>query len=675
MAEEQKKPRNLTVDLLLAFEFYLAFIKSTKLIHDYLWELGYDLNADVDRGRGFTVLEKINVVTEELSGAYQDIADFVIRPPKNWGEWAKVLVFLGKLAETGLKIYETLEEEGIEPSGDMDWSELTEELATLISLKLAELFLPKVYHALVLATVIKPGKAGSEVRDAEGRIIRYPHSRTEVEFDRLKHLFDTPVELLKEEYLQIPEGEPLPEAGDLEDPQLKKISDKLFKRLRKFLTATGANVVYGLKPTDWLDFADPVAREINDRTLSFWYEFLGEKIEVGASLAFRRNEDGSVALMVIPVGGVKHDFEIKEWTLQLDASGFTAPFVVNSSQEESDSAIVDLSFALSKGDGKEKAYVIGAEEGTRLELGQMRIEGGIRIAKDDRELGILLEATKSKWVFDPNDADNFLRKVLPNKGFEILLDLGIGWSEAFGFYIKGGAGLEIELARHDSLGNFLKLTALQLGLNVSNTELRIYAALSAQTRLGPVEAVIDNTGIQALWNFSKKREQLPDAKKFDLDFKPPKGVGFKIEASFIKGGGYLYFDKENGQYAGVAELTLWEKYVLKAIGIIATKMPDGSKGYSFLLLLSVEFKPVHLFWGIHWSGIGGLIGIHRTMNADRLQRGVKDRTLDDILFPEDPLLNAKRIIANAGEAFPAQEGRYTFGLIGKFNWGATTWSP
>lgn len=675
MATDTSKPKNLTVDLLLGFEYYIAAFKTTQLIHDYLWELGYDLTNDVDRGRGITVLEKINVVAEELTGAYQDIADFVIRPPKSWGEWTKVLVFCGKLAETSLRIKTVLEEEGIEPSGDMDWGELAGELAKLISLKLAELFLPQVYHALVLATVIQPGKGGSDsaVRDDNGRIIRYPHSRTKVEFDRLKLLFDSPGALLREEYLELPEGESPPDPGDLEDAQLKKISDKLFKRLSKFLTTTGANTVYGLKPTDWLDFADPIAREINDRTLSFWYEFLDEQIEVGASLAFRRNADGTVALAVVPVGGVQHDFEIKGWTLRLDSTGFIAPFVVNGPEEADSETAVDLAFVLSKGDEKEKAYVIGAEKGTHLELGRVRLEGGIRIARSKRELGILLEATKSKWVFNPEDADNFLRKVLPDKGFQVIMDLGIGWSEKVGFYIKGGAGLEVELPRHDSLGNFLKITAVQLGINVSNAELRLYGALSVHTRIGPVEAVIDNTGLQALWKFPDQQAQSPDSTTFDLGFKAPKGVGFKINASVLKGSGYLFFDQENGQYAGVAELVLTFKkkeYQLKAIGIISTQMPDGSDGYSFLLLISVEFTPKHLFWGIHWTGIGGLVGLHRTMNADRLQRGVKDRTLDDILFPENPLLNARRIITNAAEAFPPQEGRYTFGLIGKFNWGS-----
>ena len=66
------------------FNDSLAIVKSTQLIYDYLWELGYDMDQEVQQGRGFTILEKINAVTEELSGAYQDVVDFAKQPPKGF---------------------------------------------------------------------------------------------------------------------------------------------------------------------------------------------------------------------------------------------------------------------------------------------------------------------------------------------------------------------------------------------------------------------------------------------------------------------------------------------------------------------------------------------------------------------------------------------------------------
>ena len=63
-----------------------------------------------------------------------------------------------------------------------------------------------------------------------------------------------------------------------------------------------------------------------------------------------------------------------------------------------------------------------------------------------------------------------------------------------------------------------------------------------------------------------------------LGFKPPRGAGLSIDAGVVKGGGYLYFDPDKGEYAGVAELSIAEIVSVKAIGLITTKMPDGTPG-------------------------------------------------------------------------------------------------
>ena len=193
-----------------------------------------------------------------------------------------------------------------------------------------------------------------------------------------------------------------------------------------------------------------------------------------------------------------------------------------------------------------------------------------------------------------------------------------------------------------------------------------------KVKLGPFLATVESIGMQALWTFDNTQADNPESTEtvFDFDVKPPKGVGIKVDAKAVKGSGYLYFDKAKGQYAGIVELTVKETVMVKAIGIITTKMPDESKGYSFLLIVSVEFSPVQLGLGFTLNGVGGLIGLNRTMDTSAIRLGLRENTLDDVLFPTKPLENAKRIINSANTIFPPYDGQYVFGLMALIRWGA-----
>ncbi len=153
--------------------------------------------------------------------------------------------------------------------------------------------------------------------------------------------------------------------------------------------------------------------------------------------------------------------------------------------------------------------------------------------------------------------------------------------------------------------------------------------------------------------------------------KPPSGVGVAIDAGPIVGGGFLFIDEPNGRYAGVLELKLYDVMV-KAIGLIDTRLPDGSRGFSFLIVISTDFTPIQLGFGFTLNGVGGLAGINRTMLLDTLRAGVRAHALDSILFPDDPVRDAPRIISDLRAVFPPAEGRYVFGPMLKLGWGTPT---
>jgi hypothetical protein len=112
---------------------------------------------------------------------------------------------------------------------------------------------------------------------------------------------------------------------------------------------------------------------------------------------------------------------------------------------------------------------------------------------------------------------------------------------------------------------------------------------------------------------------------------------------------------------------------LAAIGLITTKMPDGSKGFALLINIGVIFDPpIQLAMGFTLSGVGGLIAINHSMNVDALRAGVRNRTLDSILFPDPSTVvaNAAQIISNLRTVFPPAEGQYIVGPMVKIGWGS-----
>ena len=58
--------------------------------------------------------------------------------------------------------------------------------------------------------------------------------------------------------------------------------------------------------------------------------------------------------------------------------------------------------------------------------------------------------------------------------------------------------------------------------------------------------------------------------------------------------------------------------------------------------------------------------------VDVLRTGLKNRTLDAVLFPEDPLRNALQIVSNLRQVFPPKRDQFVFGPMAIIGWGTPT---
>jgi hypothetical protein len=91
---------------------------------------------------------------------------------------------------------------------------------------------------------------------------------------------------------------------------------------------------------------------------------------------------------------------------------------------------------------------------------------------------------------------------------------------------------------------------------------------------------------------------------------------------------------------------------LKTIGLINTRMPDGSKGFSLLVITAEFASPIQLGFGFTLSGVGGLFGLNRTMLLQPLAEGVRTGAVNSVMFPTNVVENAPRIISDLRSFFP-----------------------
>jgi hypothetical protein len=207
------------------------------------------------------------------------------------------------------------------------------------------------------------------------------------------------------------------------------------------------------------------------------------------------------------------------------------------------------------------------------------------------------------------------------------------------------------------------------GIGSDGITLELSAALGLT--LGPIQASVDRVGAKGVLSFPDGGGNLGPA-DLQIQFKPPNGLGLAIDAGVVAGGGYIFFDNDEKQYAGVFALTIADVVQVTIIGLLDTIMPDGSSGFSFLLIITFTFPPIQLGMGFTLDTVGGIGGVNRTMSLDALHAGFMAHTLGDILSPADPIANAPQIISDIRNFFPVAVGRYLFGPIVGLGWGDPT---
>ena len=332
---------------------------------------------------------------------------------------------------------------------------------------------------------------------------------------------------------------------------------------------------------------------------------------------------------------------------------------------------VEGEFATVPPAGGAPAIVLGADT-LGLTIAGVTATVGARLGRVgdpslDLDLGAAVQ--NARFRLAPGEGDGFLGKVLPADGIHFDFDLGIGWSTRRGIYFSGGASLDAEFPLHVSLLGVLTIDVVHLRLTADDTGFYVAVAATAALKLGPIAATVERMGLGTQAALAPSNGNVGP---FEVSprFVPPRGAGMRIKAAVVTGGGYVLNDPEQGRYAGILQLQIGDVVTVTAIGLVSTRLPDGSRGFSLLVIITATFPPIQLGFGFNLAGLGGLLGLNRTMNVQALRDGARTGVLDSILFPVDPVARATKVISDVEAVFPVAPGRFVIGLMARIGWGS-----
>lgn len=618
---------------------------------------------------------------------------------KDWKDYLKELYPLAKdvyKAILELKDMNNIEGSLLAPMDQQEfWNEFPERLIEDIFTLTLQRHYPIAYGFLHLFGIIEYNEVAFD-DDTPNSEYRVNYTQTNIDWGRLGDLVTGPVDLFQEVYSWDMAGK------DFQWEKLLHTLERIFLTNR-FLVRyilPRKSVVEGFNmDADWVfghelhELQIPLIYGTSILDESFYNIGLGI-MPIGSSTA--SPPDG---ILITPVlqGALEHSFFItSEIALKLhaglDASNAVAAKIFPDKLEFPVN-IPDGGLSITLvGSPFEPWVILGSPDSHRLELGGFELGMSVSNDDNDAEVKISFKATSSspeargvRAIIDLSESDSFMKENADSESdkLEAGFDLEIEWSSKHGFRFGGRAELDFQMQLNQGFG-FLDVTNLYLSLKAAadtdenNKSVQLRTGLGLRGELGPIRFFVENTGFsfdllpQNAGEINKEGAPALGMMDFDMSFAPPRGIGFIIDVSAIKGGGYLEYLPDKGRYQGSAELTISDKITLKAIAIIDTQLPDGKSGYSFLLIITAEFQPIQLGFGFTLEGVGGMVGIHRSMRIEAIRDRIKGdpKALDQVLFPTDPISNLHSIVASLDAMFPVAKNQYTFGIMGKLGWGS-----
>lgn len=226
---------------------------------------------------------------------------------------------------------------------------------------------------------------------------------------------------------------------------------------------------------------------------------------------------------------------------------------------------------------------------------------------------------------------------LPALGMQFAtpLDLKIG---------GGGAGVSVDQV----------VTRLEVKPEGGGLRFRALFRYGASAQFGPLSAIMDGAGV---W-FGRWTDG-------NGGLLPPQGIGLSLQAGPVSGGGFLKIVSDT-EFAGALQLKILGIGAF-AYGLYKT-LPSGDPSFVALIGIRLPMPGIQISFGFAISGFGGLVGINRRADTDKLRERLASGAAGDVLFNEDPMRNAPKLLGDMQQFFPDEKGVFLIGPTLQINW-------
>jgi hypothetical protein len=516
---------------------------------------------------------------------------------------------------------------------------------------------PVAHQVAVLLTLVELGaERPPEPGELDGsQPVRLEHSIDRVHPERLVDLLRDPAAVLRAEY-----GNPLATAADAD-----AMADKLFPRVVGLLRELGVPCRYGIAPDDAAALGD--SAPLLAHALAVYLDHPlhgGGETAAGAAFFISSADRGDLGLVAGPFGTLTLKRSAGPFTVTVDLSagvqslaygrhGLTLLAGVGTT------AVTGSIVAETPAGGKPS--IAGAADGTRVEAAGVRLAIETALSEARQRLSLSADVKSLTLIVSPGDGDGFLAAVVPAQGLRAGFSGGIAWSNDQGLTLRGSAGLDTEIPVGASFAG-VTVSRVHLGLHAGDGAVTAEVSAGLGLSIGPVDVAVERVGLRSMLTF---RDGNLGPADLNIGFKPPSGLALTVDAGPVTGGGALVFDPDRGLYAGEMQLQ-FEQIAVRAVGLLTT----SRSGYSLLVLVSAQFPPVQLGLGFMLVGVGGLLGIHRTVAVEALRAGLKAGALGAVLSPPDPRANPAQLVASLAGLFPPAAGRHVFAPTARIVWGS-----
>jgi hypothetical protein len=224
--------------------------------------------------------------------------------------------------------------------------------------------------------------------------------------------------------------------------------------------------------------------------------------------------------------------------------------------------------------------------------------------------------------------------------------LGIQFATPLNLKIGGGgAGVNVDQV----------VTQLDVALKAGGgLNFRVKFRYGANAQFGPLNAVMDGAGVW-LGRWTDGNGGLL----------PPEGIGLSLAAGPVDGGGFLRTISAN-QFAGELQLKIMGIGAF-AYGLYET-LPNGDPSFVVLIGIRLPLPGIQISFGFAVSGFGGLVGINRRADTDLLRERLASGASGEVLFNDNPMGNAPKLLGDMQQFFPVEKGIFLIGPTLQINW-------